>query len=111
MISWISSWTQGIIISVIIGTIIEMLLPEGSSKKYIKIVIGIFILFTIVTPVINKFTNNSIDMASIIDIDKYGQTKEVVSTNLEESNILNIKQMYETNLKVDIKSKIKAKVF
>lgn len=39
MISWISSWAQGIVVSVIIGTIIEMILPEGSSKKYIKIVI------------------------------------------------------------------------
>ncbi len=111
MISWISSWAQGIIISVIIGSIIEMILPEGSSKKYIKIVIGIFILFTIVVPVINKFKGNSGSMASIIDFDKYSDSKEVVSTNLEKSNNFNIKQMYETNLKVDIKSKIKSKGF
>lgn len=111
MISWISSWAQGIIISVIIGSIIEMILPEGSSKKYIKIVIGVFILFTIVVPVINKFTGNSENLASIIDFDKYSDSKEVVSTNLEKSNNFNIRQMYETNLKVDIKSKIKSKGF
>lgn len=111
MISWISSWAQGIIISVIIGSIIEMILPEGSSKKYIKIVIGVFILFTIVVPVINKFTGNSKNLASIIDFDKYSDSKEVVSTNLEKSNNFNIRQMYETNLKVDIKSKIKSKGF
>lgn len=111
MISWISSWAQGIIISVIIGSIIEMILPEGSSKKYIKIVIGIFILFTIVVPVINKFKGNSGSMASIIDFDKYSDSKEVASINLEKSNNFNIKQMYETNLKADIKSKIKSKGF
>lgn len=111
MISWISSWAQGIIISVIIGSIIEMILPEGSSKKYIKIVIGVFILFTIVVPVINKFTGNSEKLGSIIDFDKYSDSKEVVSTNLEKSNNFNIRQMYETNLKVDIKSKIKSKGF
>ncbi len=111
MISWISSWAQGIIISVIIGSIIEMILPEGSSKKYIKIVIGVFILFTIVVPVINKFRYNSEKLASIIDFDKYSDSKEVVSTNLEKSNNFNIRQMYETNLKVDIKSKIKSKGF
>lgn len=111
MISWISSWAQGIIISVIIGSIIEMILPEGSSKKYIKIVIGVFILFTIVVPVINKFTGNSEKFTSIIDFDKYSNSKEVVSTNLEKSNNFNIRQMYETNLKVDIKSKIKSKGF
>lgn len=111
MISWISSWAQGVIISVIIASIIEMILPEGSSKKYIKIVIGVFILFTIVAPVINKFKGSSINMASIIDFDKYSDTNEVSAINLEESNNLNIKQMYETNLKVDIKSKIKSKGF
>ncbi len=111
MISWISSWAQGIIISVIIASIIEMILPDGSCKKYIKIVIGVFILFTIVAPVINKFKANSVNMASIIDFDKYSDTNEVSATNLEESNNFNIKQMYETNLKVDIKSKIKSKGF
>lgn len=111
MISWISSWAQGIIISVIIASIIEMILPEGSSKKYIKVVIGVFILFTIVVPVINKFKGNSVNIASIIDFDKYNNSKEVVSTNLEKENNFNIKQMYETNLKVDIKSKIKSKGF
>lgn len=111
MISWISNWAQGIIISVIIASIIEMILPEGSSKKYIKVVIGVFILFTIVVPVINKFKGNSVNIASMIDFDKYNDSKEVVSTNLEKSNNFNIKQMYETNLKVDIKSKIKSKGF
>lgn len=111
MISWISTWAQGVIISIIIASIIEMILPEGSSKKYIKIVIGVFILFTIVAPVINKFKGSSINMASIIDFDKYSDTNEVSAINLEESNNLNIKQMYETNLKVDIKSKIKSKGF
>ncbi|MCI8486008.1 MAG: stage III sporulation protein AF [Clostridia bacterium] len=111
MISWISSWAQGIIISVIIASIIEMILPEGSSKKYIKVVIGVFILFTIVVPVINKFKGNSVNIASMIDFDKYNDSKEVVSNNLEKSNNFNIKQMYETNLKVDIKSKIKSKGF
>ena len=56
MISFISSWTQGIIVSVIIASIIEMILPDGNSKKYVKVVIGVFILFSIVSPVINKFT-------------------------------------------------------
>ena len=45
--NWISNWIQGIIIAVIIGTIIEMLLPEGNCKKYVKVVIGVYILFSI----------------------------------------------------------------
>ena len=55
---FITSWVQGIIIAVIIGSIIEMLLPNGNSKKYIKVVIGVYIVFSIVSPIISKFTGS-----------------------------------------------------
>ena len=111
MISFISSWTQGIIVSVIIASIIEMILPDGNCQKYVKVVIGVFILFSIVSPVINKFTKKEINISSIVDVEKYSDAKQVSSTNLEVNTSLNIKQMYETNLKVDIKNKIESKGF
>lgn len=49
MIDFLSNWAQGIIVAVIIATIIEMILPNGSSKKYVKVVVGIYILFTIIS--------------------------------------------------------------
>lgn len=55
MIEWIKDWTGEIIIAVIISIIIEMLVPEGKNKKYIKVVSGIYILYTIVNPF---FINN-----------------------------------------------------
>ena len=33
---WMTTWAQGIIVAVIITTIIELILPEGNHKKYIK---------------------------------------------------------------------------
>ena len=68
---WISDWAGGIIIAVIIGTVIEMILPEGSSKKYIKVVIGVYVVFTIVTPVITKFTGKTVEVSDILDLDTY----------------------------------------
>ena len=47
MVNWISSWAQGIVIAVIISTIIEMILPNGNIKKYVKTVIGVYIVFAI----------------------------------------------------------------
>lgn len=55
MINSLSSWAEQIIIAVIIATIIEMFVPKGNSKKYIKTVIGIYILYTIISPVISLF--------------------------------------------------------
>ena len=52
MINSISSWAEQIIIAVIIGVLIEMILPKSNSKKYIKTIIGVYILYTIISPII-----------------------------------------------------------
>ena len=109
---FITSWVQGIIIAVIIGSIIEMLLPNGNSKKYIKVVIGVYIVFTIVSPIISKFTGTEIKLDSIIDINKYEDkiaSYEIDTKNLENINNSNIKEVYILNLKKDIKAKIEDK--
>ena len=38
MIESIKAWVENIIIVVIISIIIEMILPEGNNKKYVKVV-------------------------------------------------------------------------
>ena len=48
MINAMSTWAKSIILAVIVSTIIQMILPEGNNKKYIKTVIGLYILFTII---------------------------------------------------------------
>ena len=57
MISKINVWTQGILIATIIAIIIQLILPENKNKKYIKVIIGIYILFCIIHPVIGKSVN------------------------------------------------------
>lgn len=109
---FITSWVQGIIIAVIIGSIIEMLLPNGNSKKYIKVVIGVYIVFSIVSPIISKFTGSELKLESIIDINKYEEkiaSYEIDTKNLENTNKYNIKEVYILNLKKDIKAKIEDK--
>lgn len=112
MISWISSWAQGIIMAVIIGAIIEMILPEGNSKKYVKIVIGVYVLFTIISPVISKITGKIIQVSDILELNKYIEETENNSklyVTLDEDNSNNIKDIYESSLRNDIKAKIEAK--
>ena len=108
--NWISGWIQGIIIAVIIGTIIEMLLPDGNCKKYVKVVIGVYILFSIVSPVITKFTGNEFRVSDIYDINTYIEVSAKSSQeNIESSQQNQIKQVYITNLKNDMKQKIQEK--
>jgi stage III sporulation protein AF len=108
--NWISNWIQGIIIAVIIGIIIEMLLPEGNCKKYVKVVIGVYILFSIVSPVITKVTGSEFRVSDIYDINSYIEASTKSTQDYAEINKENqIKQIYETNLKKDMKQKIEEK--
>lgn len=112
VVDFIITWTKGIIVAVIIASIIEMILPNGNSKKYIKMVIGVYIVFNIVAPVINKITNNSFSLESIIDVNKYTnqiESYEVSSKKLDSNNESSIKEMYKINLEKDMKSKLEEK--
>lgn len=112
MIEWISEWAGGIIVAVLIGTVIEMILPEGSSKKYIKVVIGVYVVFTIVTPVITKFTGEGIEVFDVLEIDEYiDEAKEAseVHNSIETSNQNSIMNIYIDGMKKDIEAKIEGK--
>lgn len=110
--NWISDWIQGIIIAVVIGTIIEMILPNGNCKKYVKVVIGVYILFSIISPVITKITGNEFRVSDVFDIDTYIETSTHENqTKVETKQQDQIKQIYITNLKEDIKQKLKSKSY
>ena len=112
MIEWISDWAGGIIIAVIIATVIEMILPEGNCKKYIKVVIGVYVLFTIISPVITKFTGKSIEVSDILDLNKYIEEAEEsvkIQNTIQSDNQSSIMEMYSSGIKDDMVSKIEAK--
>ena len=113
MVEWLNNWAQGIIVAVIIATIIEMILPNGSSKKYVKVVVGLYILFTIISPAIKKFTSKDFNVNDLLDTKAYeeqmAKSDEEISKKIEENNNRTIKDIYQSNLKSDIKAKLKDK--
>lgn len=112
MINWLSNWAEAIIIAVIIGTIIEMLLPEGNCKKYIKVVIGIYVMFTIVNPIITKISGKEITVSEILELDEYiSQAEESIKTQneIEIENENNIMEIYVSGIKQDIKLNVEEK--
>lgn len=104
MISNISSWAQGIIIAIIVGSIIQMLLPENKNKKYIKLVIGVYILFYIINPVVGKQLNlNEFSLDEYLSVD--------AKTNSEETNIYDntVKETFKNKVIYNIKSQLNSK--
>ena len=105
MISAISKWSQSIIIAIVIGSIITMILPEGKNKKYIKMIIGVYILFTILTPVLGK----KLDLSKY-DLNQYiPSMAEVESPNNTTQYNDNVKQLFISKVKKNITAELKAK--
>ena len=102
-----STWAKSIILAVIVSTIIQMILPEGNNKKYIKTVIGLYILFTIISPIISKISGGN----STIDVSKYENYFNVESTTTASTNVIdkNLDNTYTSSIKADIKNRMKQK--
>lgn len=93
MITLMKSWCEGIIVAVIISIIIETILPEGNNKKYVKVVIGIYIIFTILNPILGNLE---------FEIPNFDMNYSEESTLNTES----IKNVYASSIENTMKSSI-----
>ncbi len=101
MISFLSSWAEQVILAVIIATILELILPNSKNKKYVQMVIGVYVLFNIISPIIK---NKEKLVFSEIDLNKYITT----STKVEQSSMdARLEKIYLDELENNIKSKFK----
>lgn len=101
MINFLSSWAEQVILAVIIATILELILPNSKNKKYVQVVIGVYVLFNIISPIIK---NKEKLVFSEIDLDKYITT----STKVEQSSMdARLEKIYLDELENNIKSKFK----
>ena len=118
MIEFISSWAKSLGVTIILVSIIEMLLPNNKTKKYIRVILGIFVLFNIISPFIkNKEQLNIIEEINSADLEKYSSEyddyKSNDNNNNKDNNNLNqtsmdkrITELYKQELERSIKNKI-----
>lgn len=104
-----STWAEQIIVAVIIAGIIEMILPKGNNKKYVKAIIGVYILFTIISPVISKITDIDFQDIDYEEYFKQTETYQTMSQDLSNNNDKSVEEIYISNLKQDMKNKLQEK--
>ncbi len=102
MIENISMWTKNITLAVVVVSIFEMLLPNQKMKQYIKVVMGLYILFNILSPLIGK--DMSIDVNEIISNSQaqITTTEPVDQTSMDKR----LKEIGEEELEKDISKKV-----
>lgn len=97
MILKLKQWCEGIVIAIIITIIIEMLIPD-SNKKYVKVVIGIYIMFVSLNPLL-ELLHYDINFENILGLDTV-QTSTNVDTKIKDVYVLGI----EEKIKEDIEN-------
>ena len=108
MIKFFRSWCEELIISSFIVTILEMLVPTGNIKKYIRVITGVYMIFVILNPILlrlNRFDLenqlNCILETSSSEFDEEMELKEsieilnTISKNLEVKEENNVREIQE----------------
>lgn len=111
MIFAMKKWCEGLIVAIIISIIIEMLIPENKTKKYIKVIIGIYIIFVILSPLFKifdyKFDELNIFEFETTSSDIHDEIKDVYVIGIEQSIKKEIEELGflvgEINLFIDEK--------
>ena len=92
--SAIKSFIELIIYIAIVAIIIELILPKGNTKKYVYVILSLFILLNIVSPIINIIRDTN--MQAVL-----GDVLETISTNTQNANFVDIQEFSEyKNVKV-----------
>lgn len=101
MIEFLSSWAKNLGVVIVLVSIFEMILPNNKTKKYIRVVLGIFVIFNIIAPFVKN--KEKLEISSV-DIDNYTLTQNntVDKTSMNER----IQELYEKELENNIKNKL-----
>ena len=105
VVNFINSWAQKLIVVIVICTIIEMILPDGKNKKYIKMVMGLYVVFTIISPVISKLDRK----INLNNFDFNLKQNQTIQTDAKIDTNKYVEDVYIDKLKTDIKSKLETK--
>ena len=106
MINALTSWAKAIVMAKIIVSILEMLLPNNKTKKYIKMVMGLFILYNIISPFLKdknalKFEEAELQTFTSSEIKSIEVNQESMDRRLEE--------LYIQQIEKDITKKLEKK--
>lgn len=108
MVSFLSSWTKSLCLALIVVSILEILIPNNKTKKYIKMVMGLYILFSIISPFIKnsgKFDLNNININQYLENTIDTDIQVVDQTSMDKR----LTEIYIQELEKDITQKIQEK--
>lgn len=107
MINFLSSWVKNFALALIIVSILEMLLPNNKTKKYVKMVMGLYILFSLISPFIENSDKFNLDDSMYT---KYVKEYSSIDTTVDQSSMdIRLNEIYKEQIEKDIVQKMEKK--
>ena len=110
MIEFLSKWIEGIAIAVIIASIFEMILPNGNIKKYVKVILGIYIVFSIISPFSESKVKGNIDLSKRVD-DLFENSDKKDNSMKESTSEQRLNKIYENTFEKELVQTIEKEGF
>ncbi|OAB44149.1 stage III sporulation protein AF [Paenibacillus glacialis] len=86
--SWLNEWMKEVIMVVLLATFVDLILPSRSMERYVKLVLSLLILLTLLQPIINLFTDSPEQKLSAAF-----QTQAMNSTNFTNGKETTLQQI------------------
>lgn len=103
IIEFLRNWTTNLVIFIIIISFLEMILPAGSMRRFVKVTIGLIIILVIINPFI-KLVQGDIDIENEVfkNIENQYNYRENDYSEFESSQDHLIEEMYIEEIKKQI---------
>jgi len=104
MLEYLKIWIKNIVVIMMLGLVLEVFIPRGDLKKYVKMVMGLFVIFMILQPLL-KLIDYNFSLATEINIKDFPGKEEII----EKGNLLKQEneRMAIENYKLNLENQIK----
>lgn len=102
------SWVVNIVLTMIFVTIVEIMMPGGSTRKYIGLVIGLMVMFVIINPFLSLMAGDFDFNSSVLEASRAIALKDVdlKINKLEQGSRDGIIRLYKSGLEEQVKKDI-----
>lgn len=69
--TWLTLWLKKVILLVLLAAFLDLILPNTTLQRYVKMVMGLILLLTIISPVFSLFSLSQEELA--LRLDRYQQ--------------------------------------
>lgn len=106
MMAYLEGWVSQLILIVLFAVILELLLPSGSFRKYVKFVIGLVLIVALLDPVIRLFHMDPAELIQGLNVQQeYGNIQN--ETVVQKKEIEKAQEAYiQEQVAVQLKKRV-----